>query len=72
MTNKQKLTRKDSFTILLGVFLGFILQVAYDVAHELAYIHTEPINLWWLVAQFCYIAVGFFIASQILKQIPSK
>ena len=64
-----KLTRKDAFILLVGIFLAFAVQVAYDIAREIAYDQTVAINEFWLIAQFCYILIALFFAYLVLIRI---
>ena len=66
---KSKLTKKDKYILILGVLFGFLMQIGYDVAHEIAYFGIEPINWYWVSLQILYIVLFGFFALLIERQI---
>jgi L-cystine uptake protein TcyP (sodium:dicarboxylate symporter family) len=69
MPKKPKLTKKDAYILLLGIFLGFMLQVAYDVAREIFF---SEINWLWMLIQVCYILFSYFVAFLIMRQLEQE
>jgi hypothetical protein len=57
---------------MLGVLLGFLLQIAYDVAHEFAFYETIPINWQWVFLQSCFLVLMVIFAYVILGQIEQE
>jgi hypothetical protein len=73
MVKKPKLTRKDSYILILGVFLGFMVQIAYDIAHEFASVLShESINWNWVILQSSLAVIDFVIVVLILRQIEQE
>lgn len=72
MTKKPKLTKKDSYLLILGVLLGFLGERGYDVAHEFAFVRIEAINWYWILLQFCFLVLFGFLAYVMFRQVERE
>jgi len=72
MPKKLKLTKKDSSILVLGVLLGFLIQIAYDLAHEFAFFGAGSINWYWIFLQICFLGIVGIFARAILGQIEQE
>jgi hypothetical protein len=72
MAKKPRLTKKDSYILLLGVIFSFLFQMAYDVAHEFANFETESLNWYWVSLQFCFVVLFCFLAFGILRKVEQE
>lgn len=72
MPKKPKLTKKDSYILMIGVLLGFLLQIGYDVAHEFASFGIEPINWYWIFVQFCFLVLIGLLAYLVLGEVEQQ
>ncbi|NHJ33139.1 MAG: hypothetical protein FK732_09760 [Asgard group archaeon] len=58
MPRKPKLTKKDQYVLILGVLLAFLIQIGYDLIHQIVFYEA---NHYWLATQsVLMILIGIF------------
>ena len=69
MPQKPRISKKESYLLILGVVLSFLVQIVYDVAHEFAQVPLGKIdiNWYWIFLQFCFTVLFGLIAYFLLK-----
>jgi hypothetical protein len=69
MARKPKLTKKDQYMLFLGILLAFLVQVSYDIAHEVIF---YEVNYAWLGAQVVFLLIVGILSYWVLGKVEQE
>ena len=72
MSKKTKIPKRDLYLLILGFVLGFLGEMAYDVAHEFAFAFNEKINWYWVFLQVCFLVLFGVLAYGVLRKVDQE